>query len=320
MMSPAYMYQSSWDLYQYFVLHQNTSEGICDALLAVSEAMRQFTPGTSMPEPALVELGKHISQQTLKFVKDDIPDLVRCQRGLYQNLWSNQFLASTSRGLKQSTEWITIRFFEDLTRSFSQLSTRSTYTPGLVHEAFKKLAVSFEDALGREYDDSQRTLAASTANGVATLSASLHKLSISDYQFAASETPAQFSRSEDCFNCGQPGHWSSNCPYSRNGSTTSPKYPSTYSYYSCGAMGHWANNCPRPQTRSVTPPRSSASLPSGNCYTCGQPGHWSSSCTTPRRRSATTPSRTLSNDACFNCGQKGHWSSRCPQRRGAWYP
>jgi hypothetical protein len=317
MVSSSYTSQSSWDLYKFFVLHQNTSEGICDALLAVSEAMRQFAPGTSMPEPALVELGKHISQQTLKFVNHDIPDLLQYQRGLHKNLWSNQYLAGTSRGLKQSTERITIQFIEDLTKSFSETSTGWTYTPDLVHKAFKQLAVSFEDALGREYDNSQKTLAAGTTNGVATLSASLYKLSISDYQFAASEMPAQFSHSDGCFNCGQPGHWSSKCPYSKQGSTTSSKSPSTDSCYSCGKTGHWTNNCPRPQTRSITPPRSSASSPSGNCYTCGQPGHWYSSCTSPRRRRATTPSRTFSNDECFNCGQMGHWSSRCPQRRGA---
>ncbi|KAH7071386.1 hypothetical protein BKA63DRAFT_535297 [Paraphoma chrysanthemicola] len=164
MMSSAYTSQSSWDLYEFFVFHQNTSEGICDALLAVSEATRQFT--TLMPESALVKLEKHISQQTLEFVRDDIPDLVQCQRGLYKNLWSNQYLASTSRGLKRSIEKITIRFIEDLTKSFSEESTGWTYTPDLVHEAFRKLAVSFEDALGREYDDRQKTLAASPANGL----------------------------------------------------------------------------------------------------------------------------------------------------------
>ncbi|RYO81428.1 hypothetical protein DL764_009768 [Monosporascus ibericus] len=207
MVSSAYTSQSSWDLYKFFVFDQNTSEGICDALLAVSEAMRQFGPRTSMPESALVELGKHISQQTLKFVKDDIPDLVQHQRGLYKNLWSNRYLASTSRGLKQSIENITIRFIEDLTKSFSESSTGWTYTPDLVHDAFKELAVSFEDALGREYDDRQKTVAASAANGVAILSASFYTLSISSSQSAASATPAanttpaRSSSSDDCFNC-----------------------------------------------------------------------------------------------------------------------
>ncbi|KAH7407171.1 hypothetical protein BKA64DRAFT_572522 [Cadophora sp. MPI-SDFR-AT-0126] len=165
MMSSVYKFQSSRDLYEFFVFDQNTSEGICDALLAVSEAMGQFAPGHSMPESALVELGKHTSQQMLKFVKDDIPDMMQHQRGLYKNLWNNRFLGSESRGLKQSIEKITTRFVEDLTKSFSESSTGWTYTPDLAHDAFKELAVSFEDALGREYDDHQKAVTASAANG-----------------------------------------------------------------------------------------------------------------------------------------------------------
>ncbi|KAH7355445.1 hypothetical protein BKA65DRAFT_582379 [Rhexocercosporidium sp. MPI-PUGE-AT-0058] len=164
MVSSAYTSQSSWGLYKFFVFDQNISEGICDALLAVSEAMRQFAPGISMSESALVELGKHTSQQTLKFLEDDIPDLVQYPRGLYKNLWSNRYSASTSRGLKRSIEKITIRFIEHLTKSFSESSTGWMYTPDLVHDAFKELAVGFEDALGREYDDRQKTVTASAAN------------------------------------------------------------------------------------------------------------------------------------------------------------
>jgi hypothetical protein len=316
-----YTSQSSWDLYEFFVFDQNTSEGICDALLAVSEAMRQFAPGTSMPESALVELGKHISKQTLKFIKDDIPDLGQYQRGLNMNLWSNRYLASKSRGLKQSIEKITIRFIEDLTSSFSKSSKGWTYTPDLVHDAFKKLAVSFEDALGREYDNRQKTVAASAANHVATLSASLHTLSISSSQSAASatsaanKTPARSSSSDNCFNCGQPGHWSSKCPHPKKGSNTPSKSPSVTSCYNCGGNSHRTSNCPSSQKGSITPSKSSASSPSGNCYTCGQPGHWSSSCSSPRRGNAKTSSRTSSSDTCFGCGQTGHWSSNCPRRR-----
>ena len=321
MVSSAYTSQSSWDLYKFFVFDRNTSEGICDALLAVSEAMRQFAPGTSMPESALVELGKHTSQQTLKFLKDDIPDLVQYRRGLYKNLWSNRYLASTSRGLKQSIEKITIRFIENLTMSFSESSTGWTYTPDLAHNAFKELAVSFEDALGREYDDLQKTVTTSAANGVAILSASLYTLSISSSQSAASATPAanttsaRSSSSDDCSKCGQPGHRSSECPHPKRGSTTPSKSPPNPSCYNCGKRGHWISDCLSPQMGSVTPPRPSPSSPSGNCYTCGQSGHWSGSCPSPRTGSATTPSRTTSSDKCFSCWQTGHWSDNCPRRR-----
>jgi hypothetical protein len=315
MVSSAYASQSSSNLYKFFVLDQNTSEGICDALLAVSEAMRQFAPGTSMPEGALVELGKHISQRTLKFVKDDIPDLVQCQRGLYKNLWRNRFLASTFRGLKLSIEKITIRFVEDLTESFSESSKGWTYTPDRVHEAFKELAVSFEDALGKEYNSSPRTVAANTANSVAILSASLYDLSISSSRLETPATPAQSSSGDDCYNCGRSGHWSSECPHPKIGSSTPSKSPLNKSCFNCGKTGHWTSNCPIPQKGNITSPRSSASSSSSNCYTCGQPGHWSNSCPSPRRERATMPSQTLSSNKCFSCGQMGHWSSNCPWRR-----
>ncbi|KAI8632372.1 hypothetical protein F5Y19DRAFT_362181 [Xylariaceae sp. FL1651] len=321
MVSSTYTSQSSWELYRFCVFVQNTSEGICDALLAVSEAMRQFAPGTSMPEPALVDLGKHISRQTLKFVRDDISDLVQYKRGLYKNLWSNRYLASTSRGLKQSLEKITSRFIEDLTGSFSGSSTRWEYDPDLVHEAFKELAVSFEDALGREYDDRRKAVAASAASSVATLSASLSTLSISTSQSAtlaspaAKTTPARSSSSGECFSCGQRGHWSKECPHPKKGSTTPSKSPSNTSCYNCGKMGHWTSNCPSPKKGSRTPPRSSASSPSGNYYTYDQPAQWFSSYPSPRKESPTTPSRTPSSSKCFDCRQTGHWSSNCPRRR-----
>jgi hypothetical protein len=224
-------------------------------------------------------------------------------------------LASTSRGLKQSIEKITIRFIEDLTKSFSQSSTGWTYTPDLAHDAFKELAVSFEDALGREYNDHQKTVTASAANDIVILSESLHTLSISSFQSTASGTPARSSSSDDCFKCGQPGRRSSECPHSKKGSDMLSKSPPSTSCYICGKTGHWMSNCPNPQKGSSTPPRLSTSFPSGNCYTCGQSGHWSSSCQRSRRGSGVAPLRTTSSDKCFSCGQTGHWSVNCPRRR-----
>ncbi|XMA07853.1 hypothetical protein WAI453_000644 [Rhynchosporium graminicola] len=241
MVSPAYTSQSSCDLYKFCVFEQNISGGICDALLAVSEAMRQFTPGASRSEPGLVELSKHTSRQTHKFLKDDIPNLVQCQQGSYTDLWSNRYLASTSRGLKKSMEKITTRFIGDLAKSFSQLSRGWEY-PDLIHDAFKELAVSFEDALGRAYDERPKTVPASPVDGIATLSASLHSLSISSSQSAATATPvpngtpARSSYNNNCYNCGQPDHW------------------------------YW--QCAHPKKRSVMPSTPSTSSSKGNCYNC----------------------------------------------------
>jgi hypothetical protein len=181
MVSPAYKSQRSWDLYAFFVFEQNTSEGICDALLAVSEAMERFKPGTSMPDTSLVELSNHIGRQTLKFLKDDIPDLLQYPKGLCKNLWSSQFATSTSQGLKLSMEKITIRFIENLTNSFSESSKSWTYTLDLLHDAFKEIAISFEESLGKKYDNHRATRAASVLNSVETLSASLDTLSLSSF-------------------------------------------------------------------------------------------------------------------------------------------
>ncbi|KAI4153415.1 MAG: hypothetical protein LQ340_002329, partial [Diploschistes diacapsis] len=186
MVSPAYESQSSWDLYAFFVFSQNTSEGIYDALLAVSEATKRFKPGTSMPDPSLVELSDHISWQTLKFLLDDIPDLLQYPKGLHKNIWSSQFATSTSRGLKWNMEESTIKFIENLTNSFSQSSKSWIYIPDLLHHAFKEIAINFEESLGEEYDDHRQNRAASVLNSVDTLGASLYPLSLSTSRDAGS--------------------------------------------------------------------------------------------------------------------------------------
>ncbi|KAE9378588.1 hypothetical protein N431DRAFT_499384 [Stipitochalara longipes BDJ] len=161
MVLPTYKSQGSWDLYAFLVFNQNTSEGICDILLAVSEAMKQATPGTYMTDSSLSD---HISEQTLKFLEDDIPDLMQYSRGLYSNLWSLQFETSASQGLKCSIEKITITFIENLTKLFYNSSKSSPHTLELLHNAFKEIAISFEDSLGKEYDSHQRSRTARTSN------------------------------------------------------------------------------------------------------------------------------------------------------------
>lgn len=217
MVSPTYQSQSSWDLYAFFVFNQNTSEGISDALLAVSEAMKRFNSAASMPDASHVELRNHISQQSLKFLKCDIPDLLQLPSGLYKNLWSSQFATSTSQGLKLSMEQTTIKFVENLTNSFSESSKSRTYYPDLLRDAFKEIAISFEESLGKEYDNRLRTRAGSVSNNVDTLSASLSTLSLSSSRDAGSgrlagnTTPARSSSGVICYNCNQHGHYSTNC-------------------------------------------------------------------------------------------------------------
>jgi hypothetical protein len=119
-----------------------------------------------MLDSSLVELSNHISQQTLKFLKDDIPDPLQYLKGLYKNLWSSQFATSTSQGLKSSVEKITIIFVESPTNSFSETSVTWTYTPDLLHNAFREIAISFEDSLGKEYDNHRQIKAASASSSI----------------------------------------------------------------------------------------------------------------------------------------------------------
>jgi Zinc knuckle len=306
MVSPTYKSQSSWDLYAFLVFNQNTSEGICDALLAVSEAMKRFKPGTSMPDSSLVELSNHIGQKTLRFLKDDIPYLLQYPNGLYKNIWSSQFATSTSQGLKWSIEKTTIRFIENLTNSFSKSSKSWTYTPDLLHDAFKEIAISFEKSLGKEYDNHRQSRAASVSNSVDTLSASLYTLSLSSSQDAGSgrltgnTTPARSSSSAICYNCNQPGHYSSNCTRPKKGSITPSRSSSSAICYNCNQPGHYSSNCTRPKKGSMTPSRSSSNA---TCYNCNQRGHYSRDCTSPKKRRE-----------CFKCGAVGHYANACNVR------
>lgn len=253
MVSPAYKSQTSWNLYAFFVFEQNTSAGICDALLAVSEAMNRFKPGTSMPDSSLVELSNHIGQQTLKFLKDDVPNLLQSPNGLSKNLWSSQFATSTSQGLKRSMEKTTIAFVENLTNSFSESSRSWTYTPDLLHSAFKEIAISFEESLGKQYNNRLQGRAGNTSNSIDTLSASLHMLSLSSSRdvgsgtVAGSTTPARSSSSVICYNCNQPGHISPNCTRPKKGSRTPTRPSSNGTCYKCDQHGHYSRDCTGPK-------------------------------------------------------------------------
>jgi hypothetical protein len=278
--SSSYVSQSTWEVYTLFVFEQNASEGICDALLAVSEANRQFAYETPMREPELVELSNHISQRVLKFVVDDeTPSLLR-KRDPHMNLRSDY----SSRGLKRSLEEIILRFRVGLTWSFSNSATGWNLTPGQSYEVFKEFAVCFENALGDEYDKHYRDLAASTTTDVDNISTSFGALSI-----ASTESPAS----------------------GRSAANKAKQPPLTKNCFRCRQYGHWIRECPNPPVKATTPTTSPSSP---RCYNCGKVGHYSHACLSLRKRSK-TPTRTRAGDKCFNCNEMGHWSRDCPHRR-----
>lgn len=79
------------------------------------------------------------------------------------------------------------------------------------------------------------------------------------------------SAANQCYNCGQTGHYANSCPFQNN-------YTKTVTCYKCGQLGHYANFCPL-NTHSVKQYIRSPQINNySNCYQCGQIGHHINSC------------------------------------------
>ncbi len=218
--SQTYQTKSSWDVYAHLVFKNNTSEGFCDALLALTE---------SMPDSGLVELGRYTSAQTRSFLNDYFPGLLQQSRNDQQRRLNSRFARSQPQGLKQDLEKITTKFIKDLTLSFSGISRSWTYIPDLLYNAFKDLAVDFEKSLGKEYDQYRWKRAQRTTNNDDPLSASLQNLSLSS---APNGSPRRPARDLICFKCHIPGHIVPNCPN-----------PRKRGCYKCHRVDHVGDNC-----------------------------------------------------------------------------
>merc|ERR1711939_964774 len=97
-----------------------------------------------------------------------------------------------------------------------------------------------------------------------------------------------------CYNCGQPGQLSRDCPEPRQERSGGGSYGRSddRSCYNCGGTGHISRDCPEPRQE-----RSGGGYSSGgrSCYNCGQSGHLSREC--PNRSAPAVATRPAADRA-----------------------
>ncbi|XP_055933116.1 probable ATP-dependent RNA helicase vasa-like isoform X2 [Argiope bruennichi] len=102
-----------------------------------------------------------------------------------------------------------------------------------------------------------------------------------------------------CFNCGEEGHMSRDCPTKRSGGNSGSRGGACYK---CNEEGHMARDCPNSESTGRSRGGGGSS-----CYKCNEEGHMARDC--PNAESGGGRSR---GGACYKCNEEGHMARDCP--------